>query len=101
MNLLTVEQAADELGCKPKTIEERARAGDLPGILWGDGGWRFPAQAFYDRLNQLAIEQAEKRRQAKQPRAVASAPVAPARKAPPALPTPGAQPSPRPAWRRT
>lgn len=86
MSILTADQAAELLGCTRKTIEDRARAGDLPGLLWGDGGWRFPAEAFTARVNALALEQAQKRREAKQPRAVAQPAQPEQRKAPPALP---------------
>lgn len=93
----TVDQAADMIGCKPKTIEDRARSGDLPGILWGDGGWRFPAEAFHARLNAIALEQAEQRRKARQPKAVASTPATTERR-PPVLPGAAPQKA-RSSWR--
>lgn len=100
--ILTAEQAAQSLGCAVKTIEDRARSGDLPALLWGDGGWVFPAAAFYARVNELAIEQAETRRKAKQPKAVAGTiGKADKKKAAPALPTLDARPSPRREWRHS
>jgi hypothetical protein len=60
--ILSTAQAAALLRCEPSTIETKARTGELPGLLWGNGGWVFPAAAFYDRLNELAIENAKQRR---------------------------------------
>lgn len=90
--ILTAQQAAQSLGCSVKTIEERARSGDLPGLLWGDGGWMFPAEAFYARVNELAIEQAAARRKPKDPPAKTASTGTPQKgqrrnwKKPPALP---------------
>ena len=58
MNLsapLTVDQAAELLRCAPKTVQARARAGDLPGLKWGED-WIFPAGAFFARLDQIALD---------------------------------------------
>lgn len=59
--IYTADQAARLLGCSVKTAEEMARHGELPGIKPG-GGWVFPAGALAQRLDQLALEQAAKRR---------------------------------------
>ena len=103
VEVLTAAQAAQHMRCAVKTIEEHARSGNLPGLLWGDGGWVFPAAAFYARVNQLAIEQAEKRRQSAKPLAAAgSGGKKDEKKAPP--PTPpslDARPGPRLGWRRS
>lgn len=84
------EQAAAVLRCSAKTVEDRARSGDLPGLKYGDG-WVFPVQAFYERLNELAHEQAAERRRGKSkppaPSAVATAPQPAKRRAPPPLPS--------------
>lgn len=61
VQIYTADQAAQLLGCSVKTVEEMARQGELPGIKPG-GGWVFPAGALAQRLDQLALEQAAKRR---------------------------------------
>jgi len=66
--ILTTKHAAELLECSVKTVEERLRAGDLPGLKFGDG-WVIPAGAFWLRLDQLALEQAEKRRKPAAPAA--------------------------------
>lgn len=90
---LTVDQAAQLLGCEGDTVRELARVGDLPGFKPGRD-WVFPAGAFYARLDELAIEQAAKRRKPQAasatlhalPAAAAGAPGGKARRRPPALP---------------
>lgn len=54
--ILSADEAAALMRCSVKTIEEHARAGTIPGLLWGNSGWVFPADAFYARLNELALE---------------------------------------------
>lgn len=61
LDVLTAEDAAAQLGCEPSTIEERARTGDLPALKLGRG-WVFPRRALDDRLNEIAVEQAQARR---------------------------------------
>lgn len=61
VQIYTADQAAQLLGCSVKTVEELARQGELPGIKPG-GGWVFPAGALAQRLDQLALEQAARRR---------------------------------------
>ncbi len=53
-------EVADLLQCTAKTVERHARAGELPGLKFGDG-WVFPAGALFERLNELALEEAHKR----------------------------------------
>jgi hypothetical protein len=60
--ILTVTEVAALMQCAESTVETHARAGNVPALRWGDGGWVFPAQALYNRLNELAIEQAVERR---------------------------------------
>jgi excisionase family DNA binding protein len=55
-------EVAHMLGCAVTTVEERARAGELPGVKFGDGGWRFPAVALAHRVNELALEESRERR---------------------------------------
>lgn len=79
VQIYTADQAAQLLGCSVKTVEELARQGELPGIKPG-GGWVFPAGALAQRLDQLALEQAAKRRSPPAPAAVATQPAEPARR---------------------
>lgn len=62
LQVYTAEQAAQMLDCSIKTVEDMARRGVLPGIKPG-GGWIFPAGALAQRLDELAIEQAARRRE--------------------------------------
>ncbi len=89
VDVFTAEALATLLGCAVTTIEERARSGDLPGLKFGDGGWRFPAEALARRLNELAIEEAAKRRQPTTRSGVLKQlPGGKAKRTPPALPPP-------------
>lgn len=63
---------AKMLRCAETTVEERARKGDIPGVKFGDG-WIFPAQALFARLNELALEEAAKRRDPQRSKALAIA----------------------------
>jgi excisionase family DNA binding protein len=62
VQIYTADQAAELLGCSVKTVEEMARQGQLPGIKPG-GCWVFPAGALALRLDQLALDEAAKRRE--------------------------------------
>ncbi len=84
--ILSASEVAILMRCSQKTVEEHARTGDIPGLLWGDGGWVFPAQALYNRLNELAVEQALKRRQPPEILTVLVANPKRARREPPKLP---------------
>ncbi len=53
--VLDVSQVAALMRCSPKTVQARARAGDLPGLKWGDD-WVFPAGALARRLDELALQ---------------------------------------------
>ena len=66
--IFTAKRAAELLECSIKTVEERLRNGDLPGLKFGDG-WVIPAGAFWLRLDQLALEEAAKRRKPADPAA--------------------------------
>lgn len=61
LQIYTADQTAQMMGCSVKTVEDLARRGELPGLKPG-GGWIFPAGALAQRLDELAIEQAAKRR---------------------------------------
>lgn len=63
---------AKMLRCAETTVEERARKGEIPGVKFGDG-WIFPAQALFARLNELALEEAAKRRDPARNKATATA----------------------------
>ena len=69
LQIYTTDQMAVLLGCSTKTVEQRARDGDLPGLKFGDGGWVFPAGAVALRLDQLALDEAAKRRKGDAPAA--------------------------------
>lgn len=58
-----------------------ARQGELPGIKPG-GGWVFPAGALAQRLDQLALEQAARRRSPAAPVAMAVPPATKVRRGP-------------------
>lgn len=66
--LMTPEQAAEYLGCKPKTVRVRAARGELPGVKVGRD-WRFPSEALDEALRIAAMANMAKRRPA--PTAVA------------------------------
>ena len=78
LQVYTVDQAAELLGCSGKTVEEMARDGRLPGLKPG-GSWVFPAGALARRLDELALEEAAQRRKRPAPAATAQTPAAPAR----------------------
>lgn len=61
VQIYTADQVAEMMGCSVKTVEDMARRGELPGLKPG-GGWIFPAGAMAKRLDEMAIEQAAKRR---------------------------------------
>ena len=60
--VLGVKEVAQLLRCSGTTVEEKARKGELPGLLFGDGGWVFPVGALLKRLDELALEESAKRR---------------------------------------
>lgn len=52
-DVLTTDEVADLLECEPKTIEEKLRRGELPGVKFGRS-WMLPRQALMETLNDLA-----------------------------------------------
>lgn len=89
---LSVDQAAELLLCAPDTVRDMLRDGRLAGVKVGRD-WVLPAGAFYARLDQLALEQAQERRTPASPAAQLRPPPSASRKAgqgrrqPPALPS--------------
>lgn len=98
--VLDMATACALLECEQETLAERASRGEVPAVKFGRG-WVFPAESFVARLNELAVEEAERRRRRPAVRAVIAG-NAPAG-APPTLPEPApvAQPSPRRGARRS
>lgn len=64
--VLTVEEAADVLRCTPATVMEELRSGNLPGVKIGKE-WVIPTEAFYARLNELAVAEMKFRRETRIP----------------------------------
>ena len=60
----TLTQAAAILDCTAETVAERISAGDIPGVKFGRS-WIIPRQAFCQRLNEMSLQDAAKRRQNK------------------------------------
>lgn len=88
VDVLETEAVATLLRCAPTTVRDRARAGDLPGIKFGDD-WVFPAEALHMRLTELALEQAATRRKPAKPSAQLHTVPRKAKRTPPTLPTTG------------
>lgn len=51
--VLTTDEVAEMLECEPKTVEEKLRRGELPGVKLGRS-WMCPKQALLETLNDLA-----------------------------------------------
>jgi|UppTromiDAQMD018_1034420.scaffolds.fasta_scaffold00016_22 hypothetical protein len=105
--IFTVEDLAAMFDCDEETASARLKCGDLPGLKVGRG-WIIPRQALFERLNEMALEEAAARRaQLEATRGVAqrrgkaaqAASAAPA-VAPPAVLLPTATPKPRGRQRR-
>lgn len=60
---MSVEQAAQALGCETPTVEQALRDGDLPGVRYGRS-WVIPESALAERLHAKALEEAAQRRNA-------------------------------------
>lgn len=56
--ILQVPQVAELLKCSRRTVEERTRNGDLPGIKYGES-WVYPTQALLAVVNQQALQNVE------------------------------------------
>lgn len=51
--VMTAEGVALLLKCSVRTVEDKARAGALPGVKFGES-WVFPTQALLEAVNALA-----------------------------------------------
>ena len=54
-DVLTEQDVAQLLECETSTVQEKARAGDLPGIKFGRS-WVFPRSALLQSLHQTAMQ---------------------------------------------
>jgi hypothetical protein len=97
--VFTEEQAAEMLACDVDTLRTRAGRGDIVGLKVGRG-WVFPAAAFEESINRLAVEQAQAAGRRREPPAPAATTVQKIVRRPPPLPDlraiRGGQPDPRP-----
>jgi hypothetical protein len=59
--ILTSPQLADILHCSPRTIEDHARAGTLPGVKIGDA-WIFVSDIILDAVRDLSRAEADSRK---------------------------------------
>ena len=58
--ILTAAQVAELLCCSPRTVEDYAREGRIPGAKFGDS-WVFAADLVVDAVKRISLEQAAKR----------------------------------------
>jgi excisionase family DNA binding protein len=72
--IIEIDEAAAILKCSVETLTDNLRSGHLPGLKLGVP-WIIPRQAFYARLNEIAVEEAVRRRQAREPAAPPPAPI--------------------------
>lgn len=87
--LLTPDEAAAALGCEISTVEDKLRAGKLPGVKLGKS-WRLPVDALRQHLAAQAMKNLERAGAAPPaPAAIIKAAAAQQRRAPPALPSLG------------
>lgn len=66
-DILTEEQVAALLDCEVKTVQAKARSGELPGLKIGRP-WLFPREALMARLNEMALNSGKKKPTARKPR---------------------------------
>lgn len=64
--MLTLEAAAEIVGCTPQTLKGLFVRGDLDAVRVGRE-WSIPRGAFLTSLNRYAVEQAAERRANRQP----------------------------------
>lgn len=53
-DVLNETEVAAILDCEPKTVQDKARTGELPAIKFGRS-WVFPRSALLQKLNELAL----------------------------------------------
>ena len=59
--IYSVSQVAELLLCEAATVEDLLRRGSLPGLKFGRS-WIVPSEPLFLQLNQMALDQATKRR---------------------------------------
>ena len=64
--ILSLIEASEIAMCGPQKFAEGLRVGRYPGVKVGRS-WVIPRQALIQRLNELALEEAQRRQQPSQP----------------------------------
>lgn len=59
--LIELSEICEAFGCTEHTVIGMLRDGELPGVKFGRD-WRVPRQAFWQRVNEMALEQAKAKR---------------------------------------
>jgi excisionase family DNA binding protein len=59
--LIAMPEVCEYFVCSEARIIEMLRGGELPGVKFGRS-WAIPRQAFWQRVNELALQEAEERR---------------------------------------
>lgn len=54
-DILDETEVAQLLDCEPRTVQEKARTGELPAVKFGRS-WRFPRSALLQSLHELALK---------------------------------------------
>lgn len=67
--MLELDEASAIVKCSIETLHDNLRSGHLPGTKFG-ASWVIPRRAFFDRLNEIAVEEAAQRRIAATPKPV-------------------------------
>lgn len=60
--MLELNEAAAILKCSTATLEDHLRSGHIAGTKFGVS-WVIPRVAFFERVNQIALDEAAKRRE--------------------------------------
>lgn len=58
---IEIDEIAQALKCTSETVEAELRAGNLPGVKFGRS-WVVPREAFWQRINTLALRRLDERR---------------------------------------
>ncbi|ANH68255.1 helix-turn-helix domain-containing protein [Mitsuaria sp. 7] len=61
-HLIAFTEICGLFNCTESSLISMLRSGELPGVKLGRD-WRIPRQAFWQRLNEMALEKAAERRQ--------------------------------------
>ena len=80
-DVMSKDEVAVILDCEPGTVEDKARAGELPAVKYGRS-WIFPRTALLECLHKQALENTKPRASAT-PKAVS---IKATKRVPPALP---------------